>query len=323
MRKVLQAASILLAASSLRAEVLVYAGGQANRGEHIFELGSIYPDITGYSGGSRLTFPRDMNLYGGGIIASLSHFQADLSFYTTGWQINPGTGHDEDFFTFRTSKEQGAKISIQDGVLHDTAYTFSGTRNWGDAHTRTSLSEYTTGVSLRYYFEKPEGYLAPGPYLVGGLRYSYKKYLLYDVVQFIDSRPLFYAPIGIGLSYSLSGIELPLGAGYGFRILDSFVFDPSFQILVGDEKSRDFHIQRGINFLTHSQGAGFLLSMDFIYKFSESFYMKAGFYGHRLYSEGAIHTTGANILYNLAPPQKAYVNTKESGFSLSLVRAIF
>lgn len=86
---------------------------------------------------------------------------------------------------------------------------------------------------FRYHF----GEASPNPWATGsglflsaGLRYSYSKYIVYDVMQFVASRPIFYGPIGSGLSYTNSFTEFPIGAGYIYSF-GAFKIEPSFHLL--------------------------------------------------------------------------------------------
>ncbi len=325
MRKFLTA--ILLTAVSGQAfgESQLFLDYQPNRGEHVFELGSRFPDITGYSGGSRLTYPRDFNMAGLGISAGNGPFFMQLGFRTTGRYVDTGTARDEDFNTNYRSREQGAKIDLRRGEFHDNVNTFSGTQNWADAKARSSMSGYEYHFSLRMYLTDGTGggWLRKGFYLISGARYTYFKYIVYDVIQFVDSRPLYLGPIGAGLTFSNRLIEIPLGIGYNLGLGERNSIDASFQAVAADAYSRDYHFQRGINFLTESQGGGFLINLDWILRLQDKYFLKLGFYSHHIYTRGAIHTTGLNYVYNFSPPQRAYLNTKEAGIHIQIARALF
>ena len=130
-----------------------------------------------------------------------------------------------------------------------------------------------------------------GLFLSAGLRYSYSKYIVYDVMQFVASRPIFYGPIGSGLSYTNSFTEFPIGAGYIYSF-GAFKIEPSFHLLYTFIKTRDFHVQRALNFLSYTSGPGFLVRIETSYMLSETSLLKIGITGHRQFTTGAFTTKG-------------------------------
>ena len=89
----------VLAPAGLSAETELELGllGGRNEGEQIFSTGSKTPDLLGFAGGSRLTYPRNFNY--GGFFANLrfAPLEANLRFSTTGWYVGTGTARNEDF----------------------------------------------------------------------------------------------------------------------------------------------------------------------------------------------------------------------------------
>lgn len=300
--------------------------GGINRGEHIFETGNKYPNLSGITGGSRITYSRDFNFAGidGGYFTD--HLNLKLKTTGTGWYINPGNSRDEDFTLTSNSQERGEKFIPEKGMLYDTAYTYSGTRNFADGHTKTSMKENKMSFDLRYYFSS--GSADPSAkiesfFLNTGFHYQFSKYHLYDVMQFINSRPIFYSPIGQGLSYSFNAIEIPLGMGYSTVIKD-FRVELEISYLVSYLYARDFHIQRALNFLSKSTGPGFLYKLDITYTVSENTLFKISTSGHRHFTSGIFKTRGglyeSDILSNYSGTYKSYLSTKEMMIEFALTR---
>ncbi len=306
--------------NSILADGYIGLIGVRNEGEHIFETGNKYPNLSGIRGGSRITYQRNFNLGGieGGYFKN--KFSIRGKFLTSGWYQNSGGTRDEDFFLNNTSSEKGSKFSPGQGILHDTAYTYTGTTNFADGKGRSTVYEYNAEGFFRYHF----GEASPNPWATGsglflsaGLRYSYSKYIVYDVMQFVASRPIFYGPIGSGLSYTNSFTEFPIGAGYIYSF-GAFKIEPSFHLLYTFIKTRDFHVQRALNFLSYTSGPGFLVRIETSYMLSETSLLKIGITGHRQFTTGAFTTKGglyeSDILSNYLGSFRSYINTKEVTF---------
>ncbi len=298
--------------------------GLRNEGEHIFETGNKYPNLSGIQGGSRITYQRNFNLGGieGGYFKN--KFSIRGRFVTNGWYQNSGGTRDEDFFLRSNSSEKGSKFSPFQGILYDTAHTYTGTNNFADGKGRSTISEYNMEGFFRYHF----GETSPDPWVLNsgfffsfGLRYSYAKLYVYDVMQFISSKPIFYGPIGPGLSYSYSFTEIPIGGGYIFSF-GNFKIEPSFHILYAFIKTRDFHIQRALNFLAYTSGPGFLSRIELSYIISEKSIFKFAITGHRQFTDGYFKTTGglseSDILSNYLGSYRSYINTKEVIFEFGM-----
>ena len=136
-------------------------------------------------------------------------------------------------------------------------------------------------------------------------------------MQFVASRPIFYGPIGSGLSYTNSFTEFPIGAGYIYSF-GAFKIEPSFHLLYTFIKTRDFHVQRALNFLSYTSGPGFLVRIETSYMLSETSLLKIGITGHRQFTTGAFTTKGglyeSDILSNYLGSFRSYINTKEVTF---------
>ncbi len=306
--------------NSISADGFISVIGVRNEGEHIFETGNKYPNLSGIRGGSRITYQRNFNL--GGIEGGYFHnrFSVRGRFLTNGGYHNSGGTRDEDFFLSSNSTEKGSKFSPGQGVLHDTAYTYTGTTNFADGKGRSTIFEYNADGFFRYHF----GEASPDPwgsgsgfFLSSGLRYSYSKLYVYDVMQFVNSRPIFYGPIGSGLSYTYSFTEIPAGGGYIFAI-GNFKIEPSVHLLYAFIKTRDFHVQRALNFLSYTSGPGFLARIETSYMLTETSLLKIGITGHRHFTIGAFTTKGGlyenDILSNYLGSYRSYINTKEVNF---------
>ncbi len=267
--------------------------GGRNGGEHIFETGNKYPNLSGIRGGSRITYDRNYNF--GGIEGGYTKGKLNLEakFATTGWTVNTKGGRDEDFFLGQVSTERNSKLSILPLHLHDTAHTYTGTQNFADGKGSLSIYEQRMSFFGKYFFsgetaspwEKKDRF-----YLTFGIRYNYFKYLLYDVNQFIQ-RPLYYGPIGVGLSYSYSSIEYGGGGGYIYQI-GNFRIEPSLILLIGYNRFRDFHFQRNLNFIGENSGLGFISKIQTSYDISENTQLRLSYEAHRMFTKGYFKTKG-------------------------------
>lgn len=320
---------LLSVSSQVSAEWYLGAGGARNGGEHIFETGNKYPNLSGFKGGSRITYDRNYNfgILEGGYFSEKFSFQARV--FGTGWTVRTANSRDEDFFLGQISSEKGNKFSVFPPNLNDTAHTFTGTQNFADGHAKSTVNERGTEMYFKYYF----GGASAGPfgqndgfYAGIGFRYNYFKYQLYDVVQWIGSRPVFYGFIGNGLSYSYSTVETPLGGGYQTHF-SKFRFDNSlYYIPLSYSKFRDFHVQRALNFIGYGYGNGFIFRSELSYIHDESNSVKLAFEGHRQFTYAQFNTKGGlsndDILSNFLGNFRSYITTKEAYLSLSYIRKI-
>lgn len=312
------------------ADAFISLIGARNQGEHIFETGNKFPNLSGIRGGSRITYARNFNY--GGLKLGVFHkkFLITMKYTTTGWYINPGNSRDEDFVMGSISTEKGTKFAPHQFTLHDSAHTYTGTLNFADGHAKSSMKEYNVEAFMRYYFGKasPDPLKRGNGFFVSlGARYRYFKYYLYDVIQFIDSDPVFLGPIGIGLSYSHSMIEFPLGLGYLFSY-KNFSIEPSFHILYAYNYARDFHYQRALNFLSYNTGLGFLFNLELLYKLhSYNSAIRVGYYAHRQFTKGGFTTEGGlsfgDVLSNYQGTFRNYIDTKEAGIEVAFVKKLF
>ncbi|MEM7179539.1 MAG: putative porin [Spirochaetota bacterium] len=308
--------------------------GARNEGEHIFETGNMHPNLSGIRGGSRITYNRDYNFGGLEFGYLFGKQMLSLGFRTTGWNINPGNSRDEDF-VFPTvrgsdvslSRELGSKFSLGEGKFYDTAHTYSGTINFADGHTRSAMSEYALHLQWRYYFGEATPFTPKSQFfLSSGVYYSYFKYYLYDVVQYINSRPIFYGPIGNGLSYAHSYTELPLGLGYAIR-LNQWTIEPSVEMMAVFNRFRDFHVQRALNFIGTQSGPGFRFRLALSYLIGTSGVLKVTYHAHRQFTRGQFETRGGlstdDILSNFLGNFNSYVSTKQAGLEFSYSHKLF
>jgi hypothetical protein len=302
---------------SLFAEYSVQLLGARSGGEFVFETGNRFPNLSGITGGSRISFDRNYNL--GGIGGKYFHDRWELSgkFTTTGWYTNTGQARDEDFFLFSVSQERAHHMSLRDFTYHDSTNVYSGTRNFADGIGKSSMSEYNIDLFTRYYLGDAKADInesGDGFFLSGGFRYTYNKYYFYDVNQWIATTPVFYQPIGFGLSFANSIMEVPVGFGYRWN-WEKFYIDSSFHVLFAYLQTRDFHKQRNINFESETIGTGILASAEIGYKFTEKL---AGFIRlnqHRFFTKGNFTARGGltrdDIAANFLGKFKAHINTKE------------
>ncbi len=302
-----------------------------NQGEQIFETGTRTPDITGFAGGSRLTYPRNHNYAGLGLAFIRSPVEAHLRFTTTGYYIDPGGSRNEDFTLDQTSTQSSNGFDTGQWRFRDSAYTIAGNQNFADARARTSLSRYDAEALIRVFpfqlFRAPGERENAGLYLGGALRYSYAKYYVYDAIQYIrTTNGLFLGPIGIGNSLADAVLEFPVGAGYRYTS-GAFSYDALFMINSGYNRSRDHHIQRAINFrIRQGAGDGFFLRLGVDYRINRDYAIAARFFGRRYYSRGFIETDGGlgqeALLVALSGKQQVWLNTKEAGVEFEIIRTL-
>lgn len=293
-----------------------------NKGETIFEIGSKQPDLTGISGGSRITYPREFAYTGASMSLYLGSIALEFGLAGTGPHVRSGTGRDEDFFLNSFSREEEAKVSLQDGKFSDRAYVFSGGRNWADAKGKTDLYEYRGRVGGKYYTSGiADPFMrASGAYVSTALEYSYSKYTIYDVIQYnqvaiVRPSPFSFSiiPIGTGLTFTNVTNELSLGAGYSTFFTENVGFDIGFAPEVGYAQSRDHHVLRGLTFIMENAGSGFMYNADLLFLTHDGMLIRAGLTGHRLYARGNIRAYGLDPVYNFLPKQRMHLNTKEWG----------
>jgi len=299
-------------------EVYVGAYRQWNQGSTIFEIGSRYPDITGVASGSRITYPRNFATTGFLMSLYMGAFHAGVDVHHTGAGVRSGTGRDEDFVMSLNSRQKGSKINVAEGKFRDNQFVFSGGRNFADSFGKTNLREYGSRLSLNYFpGGKAEAVPRTRGWFLGAYgTYAYSKYVIYDSVQYNSpsllnaSLPFTLLPIGRGLSFTTiafeiipgAGFQLPLGEDYGFAVFAGPV--------LGFEESRDYHNLRGITFFMANAGAGFFYKAELLAR-QEHFLIRLSASGHRRYSRGTIHARGLDPIYNLLPPQRMYLGTKE------------
>lgn len=310
---------LLLTASAASAEE-VYLGlyRQWNQGTTIFEIGSRYPDITGVASGSRITYPRNFPTTGAEMLLFAGEFASEVNVHYTGPSVRSGTGRDEDFILSLTSRQEGAKFQPERGKFRDNQYVFSGGRNFADSQAKVNLREYGSGLALRFTPGEKAAAVAEETIVFAGLEYAYtySKYNFYDAVQYNSpsllgpGMPFSMTPIGSGLSFTNVIHEAAIGGGVRLPVFESLCLDLFAGPVLGWEESRDFHRLRGITFYMSNAGSGFLYRMQLVSRF-ERVLLRASLSGHRRFSRGTIYARGLDPVYNLLPPQRMYLHTKE------------
>ncbi|MDH5655654.1 MAG: putative porin [Spirochaetia bacterium] len=301
-----------------------------NSGKYIEETGQkTANNLNGFSGGSRITYPRNFTYFGIGINWYLRKFELISKFRAVEGMKNTGTGRDEDFYLDQFSTAKGAKIAIHEGKFYDSAHTFTGTRNFADAKGTMSLKEYSVQPAVRYYF-KSDPHLNGGFFLQAGYNYTFSFYRMDDIVQYLEppidqEKSIYYIP-GKVLTLSVNSHEYLLGAGYRLqRKLWSLEF--SFIPLLSYSESRDRHVLRFINFFIQTEGSGFLLSTKFSLYASDSLFFGIEYLSHRNYQYGTINSRGGvtpeDIISNFLGPGKIYMNLKEASVNLSVTKRFF
>jgi hypothetical protein len=179
----------LLLPTQLFSETIFGPTFERSGGEYIFETGNKHPNLSGIRGGSRISFPREFNLFGFQAAILKDKWEVRGAFKTTGWYQKSGQARDEDFVLGSVSTERGTKIATREWSYDDSATVYSGSRNFADGKGKSTINEHRTEIFARYYFGN--SFANPwiqgsGLFLSGGARYSYFKYIFYDVNQFID-----------------------------------------------------------------------------------------------------------------------------------------
>lgn len=295
-----------------------------NRGEFIFETGNRHPNLSGTVGGSRISFDRNYNYGGFGGKWVQDRFEISARFTTTGWFVRSGRARDEDFFLYSISQERAHHFDTRTFSYQDSVTVYSGTRNFADGIGKSSLSEYNTQVMGRYYFGSARADYqnsGDGFFLSTGFRYTYNKYHFYDVNQWVATIPVFYQPIGYGLSFSSALLEWPVGIGYRWN-WEKFYLDTNFHLLMCYTKSRDFHYQRNINFHSESGGLGILATGELGYKISPGLAAILRMNQYRYFTKGSFYAQGGlsreDIIANFIGRVKSHANAKEFNLELGV-----
>ncbi len=292
-----------------------------NGGQHIFESGTKFPNLSGVKAGSRITYNREFE-YGG---FELKHWwntwEFNLGYRSTGKFNRTGEGRDEDFFLGSVSQERGTKIDFRTLSFYDTPYTFTGSQNFADGRGKLKMKQDRISLTARKYFgsSNPDSRKdGQGFFFSGGLHYTYFKYFLYDVNQWIATVPVTYGNIGIGLSYSNSTWEIP--AGFGYRYSNGvWILEASFLGTVWYSHFRDYHYQRNLNFIGDSSGYGVETNLGAGY-IIESWLFFLKFTENRLYGSGSFVTKGGlsqeDVTSSYVGSYRNYLSTKQ--FSVEL-----
>ena len=318
----------LLPAASLYPDQLNlnFTVGQ-NYGEYIEETGQKTPsNLQGLSGGSRITYPRDFKTWGIGLDWFYNKFEILTSLNTTAGKVVTGEGRDEDFFLDPIiSTARGSKISLMDGEFYDTAYTFTGLRNYADAKGTMRLQEFGARFKGRYYFnESPQ---ENGGFFVSiGYNYTYSYYLFENIVQYVDlpsTGKQLYAIPGRALTLTVNSHEYLFGAGYRFQ-KEKWFMEFSFMPLLSTTEARDRHNLRFMNFFIQSYGSGLLFSTKYSQEIIETIFMAVEIFEHRNYQKGVVQARGGvtreDLFANYVGSGRIYMNNKESGFLLSVTK---
>ncbi|WP_156825432.1 putative porin [Leptospira yanagawae] len=313
---------------SLFPEVIWGPSIEKSGGEYIFETGNKFPNLSGIRGGSRISFPRTFTLFGIQGIYIKDKWEINGKLKTTGWNQKSGEARDEDFLLGTISIENTTNIATREWSYRDSATVYSGSRNFADGKGKSTIVENRFEIYGRYYFQdaSPDYWKdGSGFFLSTGVRYSYFKYLFYDVNQFIDSTPVIYTPIGIGLSFSNDLWEVFYGGGYRFSKGDIY-FDLNFMPSIGRIKTRDFHIQRNINFFSDNYGFGWSSKLEIGYKFYPNWLSYFRLNHRRFFSEGRFTSQGgltvSDLSSNLVSGFKSHINIKDYSIEIGVLNKI-
>ncbi|MCB1327607.1 MAG: putative porin [Spirochaetales bacterium] len=316
--------AFLCAQSGLGAEVTLTTGVSAgqNSGHQVLETGGRFPDLSGFAGGSRLTYPRTFRYGGLRLGLATGPLELGLHYLTTGWWHDVGQARNEDFTLDLTSTQRQNGFDPHTYAYRDTAYTISGGRNFADAKGETRFRWYRTGLSLRVFPWTDETEArAHGWFLAGGLDYSHYKYRVSDVQQYFElSGGPFFGPIGIGNSFSND--ELLLSYGVGHRaFLGPLFLELRFLLLSGWNEGRDHHVQRAINFhIRDGLGSGLVTGPRLVYA-EESWELSLDLEFRRYFSIARLDPDGGigqEILRTtFSSGQTVWLSTKETSVELA------
>ncbi|MDF3820308.1 putative porin [Leptospira sp. 96542] len=312
----------------INAEVIWGPTIERSGGEYIFETGNKFPNLSGIQGGSRISFPRNFTLFGIQGKVTKDRWELSGSFKTTGWSQNSGEARDEDFYLGSISQEKTTNIATREWSYRDSALVYSGSRNFADGKGKSTINENRTEAYGRYYFgnANPNYWQEGSGFFIGaGARYSYFKYVFYDVNQYVDSRPIFYGPIGLGLTFSNDLWEFFYGGGYRISGKDLYL-DISFMPSFGQIKTRDFHVQRSINFFSDNFGFGWQSNIELGYKFTSEWLGFLQVNHRRFFSEGSFKARGGltadDITSNFASGFKSHINIKDYSINIGVLNRI-
>lgn len=301
-----------------------------NNGKQILETGSKTPDLTGFAGGSRLTYPRNYNFLGLVGRYNSDFWTFNTRFNTTGWSRRTGNARNEDFILDEQSSIKDSGADYTKWRFRDTPYSITGSKNFADATGKSNMSSYDLETEVLFYpfqfFSREKGAQTNGFFIDVGLHYTYFKYYVYDVLQYLKFQGSFFlGPIGYGNSFTNSQIEYPFGAGYKVSIFGvEFLF--GIQYINGFNTGKDFHKQRNLNFiLSDSFGNGYNYRMVMEYTLSnQSTVIQTRFYGHHYYSKGILSTKGGlgneYLIAQSGNSQGFHLATKETGYSISVLQ---
>ncbi|MBX7058278.1 MAG: putative porin [Leptospirales bacterium] len=294
---------------------------QTTSGDLIFETGSRSPDFSGFRGGSRLTYPRNLVQPGLGLRWGVGAWELGAQLQGTGWRQHPGRARNEDFTLQPESTIRRNGFDSSNWSYRDSAYVISAGRNFADAHGRSSMTEYGAGLRVRWFpfdDQSREGLFAEAQ-----LQYRYNKQYIYDAWQFIGAgNVIFYSPIGSGNTLTNVIWEYPLGPGYRFSS-GPWRFETALLINNGFNRGRDFHLQRAITFhIKNGAGDGGILRGAIGYKIDESYRLEFVMEARRYFSTGELSSTGGlgseAVLVAVAGPQRVWLSEKEFRTNLSL-----
>ncbi len=316
------------ATQSASAETRVGAFAGANAGEQIFETGSRQPDLRGFAGGSRLTYPRNFNFFGAYLLFLEGPLEFRAALGSTGWYVESGEARNEDFTLNERSTVRRNGFDESNWSFRDSAYVITGSRNFADAKGRSSLIDWRSDFLMRFFPFAPRTIeRAEGLFLELGINYWYNKQYVYDATQFIGSgSTILLAPIGQGNSLSNVIWEVPIGGGYR-AVAGDWTFDVAFAVINGYNYGRDFHFQRNITFeIKHGYGSGFYLRSGAEYRLSEATSLRLNLWTRRYYSEGLLHSRGGlgeeALLVTFSGSQRMWLSSKESSFDVSIERRL-
>ncbi|MCW7470894.1 putative porin [Leptospira kanakyensis] len=319
---------LILSLNTASAEVIWGPTLERSGGEYIFETGNKYPNLSGIRGGSRISFPRTFSLFGIQGIYTKDKIEISGALKTTGWYQKSGEARDEDFFLGSVSTENTTNIATREWSYRDSATIYSGSRNFADGKGKSTVFENRAELYGRYYFQtgNPNYWVdGSGFFLSVGARYSYFKYIFYDVNQYIESTPVFYGPIGMGLTFSNDLWEFFGGGGYRYSS-GNFYADFSFMPSFGRIKTRDFHVQRSINFFSENYGLGWASKAEVGYKMGPSWLSYIRINHRRFFSEGRFTSQGGltrdDLTSNLVSGFKSHINIKDYSIEIGALNKL-
>ena len=275
----------MLSYNSLPAETNLRVFYGRNTGELIFEGGRRWgaDPKTGISG-SRLTYRKDFNLAGIGAEHVYGKWRLSASYASSGGYVDSGGAKDQDFPLGMSSKESYSGLDTSKWRITDSAYVFSGMPYYADVKGLSVIDYHNVATTARYNLHEDESYRF---YLSVAADLSYSKYTIYDAsvfYSFPNRQPVHGFIPGRGIVVYNKKSELPFGAGMALRVTDSLETKLEALFIVGLNRARMNHINRGFKIDTNNAGHGMSFSMILVKNVNDTVSIGLNYRNYRYYS---------------------------------------